>query len=188
MFEPKRAATLPADAGWLAAFHAGERSVLEACYREHFTRVERSVGEVLAGADRETVIHEVFLRLLSNATLRENFQGGSLAAWIGTVARNHAIDFARRAGRESPVDPDVVAHLVDATAPAESDVDAKLLVERFRREVLPAALDSVFETRFLAGLSQREAAAKLGIRRTTLAYREIKVRSLLKRYLLGGIE
>jgi RNA polymerase sigma-70 factor (ECF subfamily) len=170
---------------WLAAFHAGERGVLETCYREHFTRVERSVGGVLGGADRETVIHEVFLRLLSNAKLRESFRGGSLGAWIATVAHNHAIDFARRARRESPVAPEVVAHLADA-APVR-DLDSELLVERFRREVLPAALASVFEARFLEQLSQREAAKKLGIHRTTLAYREMKVRSLLKRYLLGGL-
>lgn len=181
MLQPK---PTPAD-GWLTAFHAGERDVLEACYREHFARVERSVGQVLAGADRETAIHEVFLRLLSNAQLRENFQGGSLGAWIATVAHNHAIDFARRARRESPVAPEVVAHLADHVAPGR-DVDSELLVERFRREVLPPALASVFEARFLEQLSQREAAAKVGIRRTTLAYREHKIRSLLKRYLLGG--
>jgi RNA polymerase sigma-70 factor (ECF subfamily) len=186
MLEPETTTARSEDADWLAAFHAGERGVLEGCYRDHFARVERSVGTVLSGADRETVIHEVFLRLLSNEKLRASFTGGSLGAWIGTVAHNHAIDFARRARREAPVAPEVVAQLADAAAPVARDVDGELLVEQFRRDVLPAKLASVFEARFLEQLSQREAAAKVGIRRTTLAYRELKIRSLLKRYLLGG--
>jgi len=52
---------------WLDRFHAGEREVLEDCYRNHFRVVETAVGQVLRGADKETVIHDVFLQLLARA-------------------------------------------------------------------------------------------------------------------------
>lgn len=42
----------------------------------------------------------------------------------------------------------------------------------------------MFELRFLHQLPQRDAASRLGINRTTLAYREVRIRRLLKRFLL----
>jgi len=79
-------------AKWLEQFRAGERGVLEECYREQFSSVEHVVGRVLTGADRETVIHEIFLRLMTNADLRSTFQGGSFRSWIciGESAQKHS--------------------------------------------------------------------------------------------------
>src|SRR5262245_37829285 len=87
---------------WLERFHAGERQVIEQVYREHFRTVDGAVGAVLSGADRETAIHEVFLRLINNDNLRRSFRGGELGAWLSVVSRNHAIDYARRRNREAP--------------------------------------------------------------------------------------
>ena len=42
--------------------------------------------------------------------------------------------------------------------PVDEEVEAKILVERFRSERLPLELESVFDARFLRQLSQREAA------------------------------
>jgi RNA polymerase sigma-70 factor (ECF subfamily) len=168
-----------ADASWLARFHDGERDVLEGCYREHFATVTRAVGRILRGADQETVVHEVFLRMLSDAGFRGAFHGGNLGAWLTTVARNHAIDFLRRLGREEPLD----GH-ADQPVDLEGALEARLLVERFRREVLPAKWERVFQVRFLEQQDQRAAAAALGIQRTTLAYQELRVRRLLQRFLL----
>ncbi len=44
-----------------------ERATLEACYREHFDRVGRALRPILEQADRETVIHELFSRLIADA-------------------------------------------------------------------------------------------------------------------------
>lgn len=171
----------PDDDAWLARFHAGDRAALESCYREQFGAVERAVGSVLTGADRETAIHEVFLRIIARADLRRAFHGGSLAAWLATVARNHAIDYLRRHGRERPAaDPP----REPADPSFEERTQARLLVERFRRERLPARWAGVFEARFLRQLPQREAAAALGMRRTTLAYQELRIRALLRKFLL----
>ncbi|MBK8480657.1 MAG: sigma-70 family RNA polymerase sigma factor [Proteobacteria bacterium] len=178
------------EAEWLARFHAGDREVLAACYRDHYRTVEQSCGTILGGADRETVIHEVFLALLSQQTVRASFKGGSLGAWLRTLGRHRAIDFQRRHRREGPL-PEAGSEPVavdgDPFREAERS-EAERLIDRFRREQLPAKWAAVFEARFIRQLSQRDAARALGMHRTTLAYQEQRLRWLLQRFLLGGAE
>jgi RNA polymerase sigma-70 factor (ECF subfamily) len=165
----------------LAAFHAGERAVLEGCYRAHFAAIERAIGGVLGGADRETVIHELFSRLMASEELRRKFAGGSLVAWLCTVAHNQAIDYQRRLGRETSLGTDGPG---TPGASWQEAADARVLIERFRRDHLPADWSGVFELRFLQQMTQHEAAHALGIRRTTLAYRELRIRRALRAFLL----
>jgi RNA polymerase sigma-70 factor (ECF subfamily) len=165
---------------FLAAFHKGDRRVLESIYDSHFETVDRAVARVLAGPDRETVVQEVFCRLVAREGLRRNFQGGSLAAWLATVARNQAIDHARR---ERAVVIDSAVEPSDGGRFSQW-AEAALLIEQFRRG-LPEKWVPVFQARFLDRLSQREAAAALGIKRTTLAYQELRVQALLRKFLLA---
>jgi RNA polymerase sigma-70 factor (ECF subfamily) len=172
---------------WRAAFHAGDRAAVAHCYREHYRTVAAAVGRMLSVADAETVTHEVFYRLLADAQLRANFQGGSFAAWITRVATHCAIDYLRRCRREQSGHAAASEPDVDALAAArrvDDELDAKALVEQFRRELLPPQWAGVFDARFLRQLPQREAAKELGLHRTTLAYREIRIRRLLTQFLL----
>ena len=170
---------------WLERFHAGQRDVLEACYRDHFDLVYRAVARIVSGPDRETIVHEVFFRLISSVKQRSGFKGGSFEAWIRTVARNRAIDFLRHHKRETLVDPETVASLASREEIEREDAThAYLLIEKFLAECLPGKWRPVFEARFIKQLSQREAARELGMRRTTLAYQEHQVRKLLRRFLL----
>jgi RNA polymerase sigma-70 factor (ECF subfamily) len=73
---------------WLRSFHAGRRDCLEQCYRDHLDTVDQAVAMIVAGADRETLVHEVFFRLLNEEPLRRGFGGGSLSSWLRVVARN----------------------------------------------------------------------------------------------------
>jgi RNA polymerase sigma-70 factor (ECF subfamily) len=174
---------------WLSRFHAGKRSIIEECYREHFDSVMQAVGELLSSADRETVVHEVFYRLLSDAGMRESFRGGSFKAWLRTVARNRAIDYLRRHRREQSLGAQAVSELERGRArQQEEETEAKMLIDQFRNEHLPEKLAPVFEARFLQQLSQREAARKLGMHRTTLAYQEQLIRDILRVFLLAGEE
>ncbi len=168
---------------WLAAFHAGQRAAIEGCYRDHFPVVSAAVARVLPPADAETVTHEVFYRLLSDVNLRANFQGGNLGAWLARVATNSALDFRRRRKWEQSHGDE--SNLESPAAPDAADaLEAKRLVERFRRECLPPKWAAVFEARFLRQLPQRAAAEELGMSRTTLVYQELRVRKLLTRFLL----
>ena len=170
---------------WLALFHAGSREVIADCYVDHFASVERAVGRILKGADKETVIHELFLRLMTNESLRRTFQGGSFRAWISTVARNQAVDYWRRQQFEVPAGaPEDVAGEREDAARFEHQVEAQLTIDRFRSECLPEKWRQVFELRFIQQLGQPEAARALGMHRTTLIYQEYRVRSLLRRFVL----
>lgn len=48
------------DADSLSLFHAGDRAVVERCYRQHFHVVFETVGRLLPRDDAETVTHEIF--------------------------------------------------------------------------------------------------------------------------------
>jgi RNA polymerase sigma-70 factor (ECF subfamily) len=168
-------------ARWLDGFHAGARDVLEGCYRDHFRTVDQSVGQVLRGADRETVVQDVFLQLCEDRELRRNFSGGFFAAWIATLARSRAVDFWRKHRRERPLDE---APPEPASPEPSNRMEARVMVGQFAREALPPKWAGVFQARFLDGLDQRTAAQRLGISRTTLAYQELQIRRRLKRFLL----
>lgn len=172
------------DTAWLDRFHRGDRRTLEDCYRQHFATVERAARAVLSRDEAETVIHEVFSRLVAAPELRRSFRGGAFGAWIATVGRNLAIDYRRRSGREISVGDPPETGAADAVGSWQDAADARLLVERFRREHLEPKWAGVFELRFLQQLPQRDAASRLGINRTTLAYRELRIRHALRRFLL----
>src|SRR4051794_41920390 len=77
-------------------FHECDREFLGLLYRETYDAVDRAVGRVLRGADRETVVHDVYLRLLTKPELRRSFTGGSMRSWLMTIAHNLAGGFLRR--------------------------------------------------------------------------------------------
>lgn len=172
---------------WVAEFHRGGRETFTALYKDHFVTVANAVGKILSGADKETVIHEVFCQLIGNSEVRQGFHGGSFGAWLATLSRNRAIDFHRRRRLEQPMggDPE---HYVGAAAGEsfEPRVEARLLLQRFREQVLPAKWQRVFDARFVEQLEQPEAARRLGMSRTTLAYQEYRVRRLLLRFVVGS--
>jgi RNA polymerase sigma-70 factor (ECF subfamily) len=178
------------EAAWLERFWAGDKPVIEEVYREHAGAVLAAAGRILTGADQETVAHEVFFRLVSEETFRRRYAGGSLRAWLSTVSRNRAIDFYRRKNREEMTEAeDLERHAGSADADRFVErAEARRVVERFRKEVLPQKWAPVFEARFIKQLSQREAAAELALSRTTLAYQEMRIRSLLKGFLLNTTE
>jgi RNA polymerase sigma-70 factor (ECF subfamily) len=172
------------DERWLTAFHAGEREVLAECYRRHGPRVTAAARALVGAVDGETVTHEVFYRLLTNPDMRASFGGGNFEAWLVQVVTRSAIDDLRRRRREVAFESTPPAPPIDAGA-GDDALDAKRVVERFRASALPPELTAVFEARFLQQKSQRDAAAAIGIPRSTLAYQEQRIRALLERFLLG---
>jgi len=174
------------DESALARFHAGERDFIGLLYRETYETVDATVGRVLRGADRETVVHDLYFHLLSKAELRRSFSGGSMRSWLATLAHNLAVDFWRHHRRETSLDDGDAPPLGDPMSrQLEERAELNLFVERFRRDGLPARLWSLFQARFLERLDQREAARRLGVPRTTLAYRELRVKRFLRAYLRG---
>ena len=177
--------TTETELAWLTRFHAGDRATLGQCYREHFAAVARTVEGVVGGPDRDTVIHDVFVKLIADAHARRGFKGGSFVAWIARVAHNAAIDHTRKYGREQCIDPAEALRLKGGQSDRlEAKTHARRLIERFRREHLKPEWEPVFVARFLEQRTQRDAALRCGIHRTTLAFRELQIRRRLRRFLL----
>jgi RNA polymerase sigma-70 factor (ECF subfamily) len=174
---------------WLERFHAGDKAIIAQLYADHAPTLARVVGGILTGADRESVLHDVFLQLIESPPMRAKFQGGSISAWLRQVARNRALDSFRRRSRRRVLDQEVVEQpdASDDTDSPEAAVEAAWvdkLVERFKRDVLPAKWHRVFDLCCVRQLSQREAAKVLGVTRTTLAYQELRVRQMLRQFML----
>jgi RNA polymerase sigma-70 factor (ECF subfamily) len=167
---------------WLADFHRGRRSTLDECYRERFAVLLAAASRVVPRVDAETVVHEVFYRLLTDAEMRASFRGGDVGAWLARIATNRAIDHRRRVQREVELRDGVAEATVEEAV--TDQLAAHELVARFRRERLPEKWSAVFEARFVRQLGQGQAAAELGLHRTTLMYQEHRIRSLLRRFLL----
>ena len=170
-------------AEFLRAFHAGERWAIEACYRDHASRVIAAARRLVGSVDAETITHEVFYRLLTSEKTRASFRGGNLGAWLSQVAVRSAVDDLRKRRREVDEPSESESQLaVDPDHSAELDV--KLLVDRFCAEVLSPADLPLFEARFIRRLPQRDAARELGIPRSTLTYQEQRIREQLQKFLL----
>src|SRR4051812_8198217 len=125
-------------AEWVTEFHRGGRAMFHRIYVAHVAVVARVVGRVLEGADRETVIQDVFCKLMENPDARLGFRSGSFSAWISAFARNKAVDFRRRRSREQPIGMDLDG--IGAPPPPcnfEVDALARITVERFRKTALP---------------------------------------------------
>ena len=130
-------------------------------------------------------MHEVFYRVIADGAVRASFQGGSLRAWLSTVARNCAVDYKRRQLREMPSSaPAELAEEAGETPSFEASAIAREWVARFRADCLPDKWRAVFEARFVGQASQSEAARTLGMHRTTLLYQELRIRQLLRKFLL----
>jgi RNA polymerase sigma-70 factor (ECF subfamily) len=145
-----------------------------------------AVRPIVQGVDLETVVHDVFCRLLSNEQARRSFAGGNFGAWLITVARRQAIDFRRRTEREQLTDGEELRELTaQQQAPTgNDDLELGVLIGRFRERVLPEKWQAVFQARFIDQLDQRTAAQRLNMHRTTLAYQELRIRLLLRQFVL----
>jgi RNA polymerase sigma factor (sigma-70 family) len=188
----------------LARFRAGDREALETVYRAYVGKVSELVahgfriaatGGAIPGlgrrpADLADTVQEIFLKAFSRGA-RLSFDGSrDFGPYIATIARNVMIDRARRAGRELLL-PE--AELDLAATPVASDPFADIaarwedpaaiaLARRFIDDLSPE-LARIHDLLYVEGLSQREAAAQLGITRQALRTLDGKVREGLRQLL-----
>lgn len=156
--------------------------MLEAIYREHFDDVSQTARRYLAGADHESVVQQVFLKLLSSEDARRSFQGGSFGGWLNRITQNQALEYLRR-HRNERLGAEAAGE-GDATADPTLHFEAAQWVAQFR-QTLPPEWAPIFELCFLKRLDQRTAATELKMARTTLAYRCLRIRWKLQAALLA---
>ena len=102
------------------------------------------------------------------------------------MARNLALDHVRHRRLEVPLSEHRQARSSGLSIEdrLEQRTHVRLTLERFRSDVLPLKWEPVFVARFLQQQDQPTAARSLGMRRTTLAYQEYRIRRLLERFVM----
>jgi len=168
------------DAEWRDRFLRGDKDVIEEIYRATFEEVRRAAGSVLhEPADRDAVVHEVYLELLSSRELRESHRGGQMGAWLGAIARHQALDFARRESRLTDL-----SAVDEISAKADPVADLRRELVRFAAKLDPER-QRLIQLRYIEGVTQMEAAAILGKPRSTLEDWEHQFKRALQAHLAG---
>ncbi len=175
------------EAGLVAAVATGSEAALASLYDRHVSSIFATAFRLTGDRSvAEDVVQEVFLTLWNRA---ETFDTsvGSLAAWLGTIARNRAVDRLRAARRRPQLvslsstggddEPDssalerlanargTVGGVVDADAGDPADVLATLETQAAIGLALAGMPEPEREVILLAyqdDLTQSEIAARLG--------------------------
>jgi len=133
-------------------------------YQQFFPRVFAYVyGRVRNVHEAEDLVSEVFERaFLKMGSLRSD---EAFSTWLFTIARNIVTSHARKRGRESAVDPDILRSVVATNASVESEVlvreEVAAVVECLRG--FPQREQDVVALKFDAELSNRQIAKIMGL-------------------------
>ena len=112
------------DEALLAGMAAGDRGAALAFVRRFQRRVYGLARAIVTDADlAEDVAQEAFYRAWRSASAFD-LRRGTVAAWLGTITRNLAVD-ALRMRRADPVDPDDLAASLVAGSASEPDEQAE---------------------------------------------------------------
>jgi RNA polymerase sigma factor (sigma-70 family) len=187
---------LRTDPELLAAFRAGDRAALDTVYRTYvrglevyFRSLARSTGnaELLQVTMVQDLVQEAFIRAFSPASRCAYDENRDFSPYLKTIARNCFIDAVRKRKSERPP-LEVLAFEAGEIAWGESHDPEVLAALEAYLGGLPAALESVYQQRFVLGRSQVVASAALGLSRRTLRTREDHLRRGLRRALqLAGL-
>jgi RNA polymerase sigma factor (TIGR02999 family) len=152
------------------------------CYEElqAIARRERRQAHDLATLDTSAIVHEAFLRLVSQRQLSEADRVQFLAAAAVTL-RRVVIDYARRqradkrGGSLQPLTLDAAPGVVELREDALLALDEALE----RLAAVEPRLVRVVECRYFCGMTEEETAAALGITSRTVRRDWVKARGWL---------
>lgn len=191
------------DRSVLQAFRDGDRATLTRVYRTYSPQVVRylarrfsvrsgsSVHSVSLGAlDLDAAHQETFVRAFRPA-MRQAYDG--VRPYLGfllTLARSTAVDLLRASGRIAreavPLDdaPELAHAPTEEHGPEEQALKAEVrtLVRQFL-EGLPEEARALAQLRFMEGLSQEAAAARLQLTRGEVRVRERHLRTQFTEHL-----
>jgi RNA polymerase sigma factor (sigma-70 family) len=183
-------------------FREGERDALEAIYLAYVDKIANVVrfgfrlrdgSATVSGLGPRSdevadVVQEVFAKSFA-ASARAAFDGvRDYGPYLYAIARNVIADRARRTRRELPTPWQALERareeelMPNEDQPAWAD-DATVAVVREYLASLDDELRRLHQARYVDGLSQREAAERLGISRQNLRTLEGRLRDGLRRKL-----
>ena len=152
------------------------------CYEElqAIARRERRHAQDLATLDTSAVVHEAFLRLVSQRQLEETDRVQFLAAAAVTM-RRVIVDYARRQKAEKRGGSAVPLSLDTAPGIVELREDTLLALDEAleRLSAVEPRLVQVVECRYFCGMTEEETAEVLGVTARTVRRDWVKARGWL---------
>lgn len=133
-------------------------------YQQFFPRVFAYVyGRIHNVHQTEDLVSEVFERaFLKMGSLRND---EAFATWLFTIARNIVTSHARKRGRESVVDPDILKSVVATTVSVENEVlvreEVAAVVECLKK--FPQREQDIVSLKFDAELTNGQIAQVMGL-------------------------
>jgi RNA polymerase sigma factor (sigma-70 family) len=190
---------LRTDRELLQRFRRGEREALARVYWAYVDAVVRTgrfglrttgggrVPGVTRAEDLPDLVQEVFSRAFAAAS-RAAYDGiRDYTPYLVRLTANQLVDRHRKLGREVVVDASDLEGVLDVgTAADESPVwlDPELVRQtQAYVSALGSELGAIYQQRFVAGLSQRDAAVALGLSRQRLRTLEARLRQGLEERL-----
>lgn len=198
-----------APCGWSAAtlqgFRAGEPAALRDVYRTHVAEVARLLQQGFSfessgrahrftgydsAFDLQDALHETFRRAFEPAA-RMGFDGiRPYGPYLRMIARNVVLAAFRRQRKTFPLadgaaDHDDAVVVADHAPSAEQGAlqgELRAHVRAFLDTLAPGDRE-LLTVRFVEGMSQRDAAARLGLGRQQIRGREAKLRAALLDHL-----
>jgi len=137
--------------------------------------VRRAISRRIDDPDTvEDLVQDVFVRVASR---QEQLRDGErLAAWVGRIARTIVVDHYRRRRASEPL-PETVAD-----EPPDDLVETAPLARFVARQIdnLPEHYRDVLRLTEIEGVTQREAAERLGVSLSALKSRVLRGRAMLE--------
>jgi RNA polymerase sigma-70 factor (ECF subfamily) len=161
-------AMLESDDDFEAAYKTHERGI----YRFLFWRTSnKELSEDLTSS--------VFTKAWQS---RKSYHGGSIQAWLYTIARNSLADYWRK---KKEVVSDEVDTYANDNPSAEEVMEAKLDHERLKVAIakLSPQMHEIIEKRFIKGLSTREVAEQLDISEGNVRIIQYRALKQLRKHL-----
>ncbi|HSW80645.1 MAG TPA: sigma-70 family RNA polymerase sigma factor [Candidatus Saccharimonadales bacterium] len=115
---------------------------------------------------------------------RDSFKGGSQHAWLWRIARTTVIDYWRKK-KDIAIDTDAVELPEENERPIEEVLDQQIMINKLEHAVgkLPVDMFYVVHFRFIAGLSARETAQRMGKSEANVRVLQYRALKKLKGYL-----
>ena len=161
------AAAAETDAALMERVAAGDARAFELVYARHHRQATSLAWRITgraAGAEEAT--QDAFLALWRGAS-RFDPQRGSLSSWLLALVHHRSVDWLRRGAARARHEELAAqaAERLEAPERTEEQVLARFEHEQARRLVatLPAAQREVIDLAYVAGYSQTEIAARVGV-------------------------
>ena len=162
---------------------AGEPAAFTALHAAHAGRVRAYfLRSGFASADADDLAQDVFLRAFRSLGTYDE-QRGSVAGWLGAIARNVARRQWGRRSRGELFDPELAEEMFPAEDDPRESPEAleEFQAVRFCVDALPPELARLVRLRYVEGRTTRGVAEAAGVPESTVRVRLAEARELLAR-------